>query len=56
MIYPYERDRPHVSGQKMKSMIYHKYDIGQDCGSAKHGTIRMASFDFNIIKGEIKGE
>ena len=23
----------------------------QDCGSAKHGTIRMASFDLNIIKG-----
>ena len=22
----------------------------QDCGSAKHGTIRMASFDLNIIE------
>ncbi|MDD7219345.1 MAG: hypothetical protein PUI16_05085 [Clostridia bacterium] len=22
--------------------------LGQDCGSAKHGTIRMASFDANI--------
>ena len=24
----------------------------QDCGSAKHGTIRMASFDLNIITKE----
>ena len=23
--------------------------IGQDCGNAKHGIIRMASFDLNII-------